>query len=240
MNYGPVAVVAVLVGLVVVAVFVGAAIVMACRDLFDMGRDRRRRRRRRDRVLSILALAAMLLAPSAFALDFPSSAITNQDKIDWLTAELDGAERAIEAETAKPRPQQIEASYHAAIVKSVDVVALSRTLAGGLPSIEARGAKVVEKAASGLDRLLNSKLKIGMPAEQVRQIRGRPKQIAEVTTAAGVREQWDYGGTALLFDNGKLVEIRQIVKSDATPTSTPADAASTPRSPRCAPPSQCL
>jgi hypothetical protein len=158
------AVVAVLVG-VVVAVFVGAAIVMVCRDL--LGRDRRRRRRRRDRVLSILALAAMLLAPPAFALDFPSSAITNQDKIDWLTAELDGAERAIEAETGKPRPQQIEAAYHAAIVKSVDVVALSRTLAGGLPSIEARGAKVVEKAAAGLDRLLNSKLKIGMPAEQV-------------------------------------------------------------------------
>jgi 4-hydroxybenzoate polyprenyltransferase len=51
MNYGPVAVLAVLVG-VVVAVFVGAVIVMVCRDLFDMGRDRRRRRRRRrDRAL---------------------------------------------------------------------------------------------------------------------------------------------------------------------------------------------
>jgi hypothetical protein len=47
MNYGPVAVVAILVGVVVVAVFVGAAIDMVCRDLFDMGRDRRRRRRRR-------------------------------------------------------------------------------------------------------------------------------------------------------------------------------------------------
>jgi 4-hydroxybenzoate polyprenyltransferase len=48
-NYGPVAVFAILVG-VVVAVFIGAVIVMVCRDLFDMGRDRRRRRqRRRDR-----------------------------------------------------------------------------------------------------------------------------------------------------------------------------------------------
>jgi uncharacterized protein (DUF2062 family) len=46
MNYGPVAVLAVLVG-VVVAVFIGAVIVMTCRDLFDMGRDRRRRRQRR-------------------------------------------------------------------------------------------------------------------------------------------------------------------------------------------------
>jgi hypothetical protein len=46
MNYGPVAVLAVLIG-VAVAVFVVAAIVMVCRDLFDMGRDRRRRRRRR-------------------------------------------------------------------------------------------------------------------------------------------------------------------------------------------------
>jgi hypothetical protein len=49
MNYGPVAVFAILIG-VVVAVFIGAVIVMVCRDLFDMSRDRRRRRqRRRDR-----------------------------------------------------------------------------------------------------------------------------------------------------------------------------------------------
>jgi hypothetical protein len=41
MNYGPVAVLAVLVG-VVMAVFIGAVIVMVCRDLFDMGRDRHR------------------------------------------------------------------------------------------------------------------------------------------------------------------------------------------------------
>jgi hypothetical protein len=46
MKYGPVAVLAVLVA-VIVAVFVGAAIVMVCRDLLDMGADRRRRRRRR-------------------------------------------------------------------------------------------------------------------------------------------------------------------------------------------------
>jgi hypothetical protein len=73
---------------------------------------------------------------------------------------------------------------------------------------------VAGKATAGLARLLNSKLKIGMPAEQVRQIRGRPMQIAEVTTAAGVREQWEYGGTVLLFENGKLIEIRQIVRGD--------------------------
>jgi hypothetical protein len=167
-------------------------------------------------VLSILALAAMLLlAPlPAFALDFPSSAITNQDKIDWLTAELDGVERTIEAETAKPRPQQSEAAYRVAIVKSVDVVALSRTLDGGLPSIEARSAKAAERAAAGLARLLNSKLRIGMPVEQVREIRGRPAQIAEVTTAAGVREQWEYSGTVLSFENGKLIEIKQILRND--------------------------
>jgi hypothetical protein len=54
-------------------------------------------------------------------------------------------------------------------------------------------------------------LKIGMSAEQVRQIRGEPSGISEMTTAVGVRQQWQYGATVLLFNNGKLVEIRQML-----------------------------
>jgi hypothetical protein len=161
-------------------------------------------------------MTAVLVAlpASAQKLDFPSSVITNQEKIDWLTVELDSAERAALSEMAKPRPQQSESAYRTALVKLLGIVTLSRTLAGGLPSVEARGLAVMEVATAELDRLLNSKLKIGMPAEQVRQIRGRPKQITEVTTAAGVREHWEYGGTVLLLDNGKLVEIGQVLKSN--------------------------
>jgi hypothetical protein len=61
----------------------------------------------------------------------------------------------------------------------------------------------------GADEGPHSKLKIGMAADQVREIRRRPARISEVTTAAGVREQWEYGSTIPFFDNGKLVEIRQ-------------------------------
>jgi hypothetical protein len=160
-------------------------------------------------------LAAMLLATiPAFAQksEFPPSVITNQDKIDWLTAELDSVERAVESEAAKPRQQQSEAAYRASILKAYDIVTLARTLAGGLPATEVRGVQVMQKANAALARLLNSELKIGMTAEQVRQIRGKPTGISETTTATGVREQWEYGGTVLLFENGKLVEIRQIVK----------------------------
>jgi hypothetical protein len=164
-------------------------------------------------VLVVMILLAALPA-SAQKPDFPSPVITNQDKIVWLTAEVDAVERAIESETAKPRQQQSEAAYRAAAVKLIDLVKLSGTVAGGVPSVEARATKVMQKATAGLSRLLNSRLKIGMPAEEVRQIRGRPSQVTEVTTAGGVREQWEYSGTTLSFDDGKLVEIRQFLKSD--------------------------
>jgi hypothetical protein len=91
----------------------------------------------------------------------------------------------------------------------VNVVALSRTLPGGLPRTEAQAQRVMNKAAEGVARLLNSKLKIGMATDHVRQIRGRPTRVSEITSAAGVREQWEYAGTTLSFENGKLVEIRQ-------------------------------
>jgi hypothetical protein len=163
------------------------------------------------RLACAAALVVMVLVASSTAEpEFPPSVITNQDKIEWLAAEVDGAERALDSHMAKPLPEQNEYAYRAAILKSANVVLLSRTLAGGVPPVEARAQKVMDKASDGLARLLNSKLKIGMAADQVREIRGRPARISEVTTAAGVREQWEYDGTVLSFDNGKLVEIRQI------------------------------
>ena len=162
------------------------------------------------RLACAAALVVMVLMASSTAEpEFPLAVITNQDKIEWLGAEVDRAERALDSHMAKPLSQQNEDAYRAAMLTSLKLVALSRTLAGGLPPVEARAQMVTDKASGGLARLLNSKLKIGMTAEQVRVIRGRPARISEVTTAAGVREHWEYSGTLLSFDNGKLVEIRQ-------------------------------
>ena len=43
--------------------------------------------------------------------------------------------------------------------------------------------------------------------DRVRQIRGEPSHISQITTATGVRERWHYDMSVLSFEDGKLVEI---------------------------------
>jgi hypothetical protein len=142
---------------------------------------------------------------------FPPSAVTTQDKIDWLTAEADLAAQAVDAEAEKPLPQQRETLYRATLACGADLIRLINTIAERLPRLEARVNETMTRTIGGLERIANGRLKIGMSAEQVRQIRGEPSGISEMTTAVGVRQQWQYGATVLLFNNGKLVEIRQML-----------------------------
>jgi hypothetical protein len=142
---------------------------------------------------------------------FPPSAVTTQDKIDWLTAEADLAAQAVDAEAEKPLPQQREALYRATLACGADLIRLINTLAERLPRLEARVNETMTRTIGGLERIANGRLTIGMSAEQVRQIRGEPSGISEMTTAVGVRQQWQYGATVLLFNNGELVEIRQML-----------------------------
>jgi hypothetical protein len=142
---------------------------------------------------------------------FPPSTVTTQDKIDWLTAEADLAAQAVDAEAEKPLPQQREALYRATLACGADLIRLIRTITGRLPRLEARVNETMTRAIGGLERIANGRLKLGMSAEQVRQIRGEPSGISEMMTAVGVRQQWHYGATVLLFNNGKLVEIRQML-----------------------------
>ena len=142
---------------------------------------------------------------------FPPSAVTTQDKIDWLTAEADLAAQAVDAEAEKPLPQQREALYRATLACGADLIRLINTLAERLPRLEARVNETMTRTIGGLERIANGRLTIGMSSEQVRQIRGEPSGISEMTTAVGVRQQWQYGATVLLFNNGKLVEIRQML-----------------------------
>src|SRR6059036_4276814 len=140
----------------------------------------------------------------------PPSAVATLDKINWLTAEADLAAQAVDAEAEKPLPQQREAVYRATLARGADLNRLINTIAGRFPRLEARVSETLTKAIGGLERIANGRLKIGMSSEQVRQIRGEPSSISEMTTAAGLRQQWRYGATVLSFDNGKLVEIRRM------------------------------
>jgi hypothetical protein len=145
---------------------------------------------------------------------FPPSAVTTQDKIDWLTAEADLAAQAVDAEAEKPLPQQHEALYRATLACGADLIRLINTITtitGRLPRLEARVNETMTRAIGGLERIANGRLKLGMSAEQVREIRGEPSGISEMATAVGARQQWQYGATVLLFNNGKLVEIRQML-----------------------------
>ena len=144
----------------------------------------------------------------------PPSAVATLDKINWLTAEADLAAQAVDAEAEKPLPQQREALYRAALACGADLIRLINTIEGRLPRLEARVNATMTRAIGGLERIANGRLKIGMSTEQVRQIRGEPSSISEMTTAAGLRQQWRYGATVLSFDNGKLVEIRRMLNGD--------------------------
>jgi hypothetical protein len=167
------------------------------------------------RVVSSLVL---LLATGAVAVaqtsSFPPSALTNRDKIEWLTTETDAAEHAIDAEAEEPRARQRESVYRIALARLVELARLVGTIPGRLPRLEARVNDTISKAIAGLERIANDRLTIGMTAEQVRQVRGEPSRVSETTTPAGVREEWRYGRTVLSFDGGKLIEIRQMLKGD--------------------------
>jgi hypothetical protein len=164
-------------------------------------------------VIALLLLASVGAASSQ-DLAFPASAVTNQDKIDWLTAEVDVAAQAVAAEAERPPVQQREAVYRGVLARGAELLRLAGTITGRLPRVEARVNETMGEAIVGLERIANAGLRIGMDTEQVRQIRGGPKRLTETTTAAGTRQQWDYGATVLSFDNGKLVEIRQSLKGE--------------------------
>jgi hypothetical protein len=166
-------------------------------------------------VLQLVAsVGATLEQEAPETLAFPATALTTQQKIDWLTSETDRAEHAVDAEADRPLLDQREAVYRAVLTRGSDLLRLSKTLSDHLPRLEGRVNEMITKARAGLDRIANARLKIGMDAAEVRRIRGEPNRITESKTAAGPREQWHYGSTVLSFDNGKLVEIRQSLSGD--------------------------
>jgi hypothetical protein len=164
-------------------------------------------------VAAVLVLATVALA-GAQSGGFPPAAITNQDKMEWLTSEAEAAAHSVDAEAERSLPDQRETVYRAAIGRGTELLRLSETIPGRLPRLEARVNETMIKALGGLERIANERLAIGMTAEQVRQVRGEPSHVSETTTGAGVREQWRYGQTVLSFDNGKLVEIRQMLRGE--------------------------
>jgi hypothetical protein len=138
---------------------------------------------------------------------FPPSLTTEQDRIDWLAAEVDEAARAVEVEAEKPLPQQREALYRDVLARGADLLRLVDTIAGSASRLRARVDRTLTEARAGLERITNGRLRIGMSTEQVREIRGEPSRIAITTTAGGVRQHWHYGMTRLSFDDGYLVEV---------------------------------
>lgn len=163
---------------------------------------------------SVVVLVAAANLAAAQGPSFPDSVITNQDKMDWLTTQVDAVAHSVEAEAEKQVPDQREVVYRAALARAVELNRLLETIPGRLPRLEGRVNETIAHAVTGLERIENERLVIGMTAQEVREIRGEPAHVDEVTTPAGVREQWRYGRTILSFENGKLVEIRQTLKTD--------------------------
>lgn len=64
-------------------------------------------------------------------------------------------------------------------------------------------------AANIEDAVLRREVVIGMTRYQAEASWGKPSQINETTTAAGIREQWVYGGAYLYFENGVLTAIQR-------------------------------
>ena len=180
---------------------------------------------------ALLAILLLLVAPVAQAQSppsglsaapggeaergaFPPLAVTMQDKLDWLTLEADAATQAAEAEADKPLAQQRAARYRTVLERGRQLTRLINTLDGRFPRLEAQVNDMMSAAAAGLERIANGKLKIGMSTDQVLAIRGEPSSISEATTSGGVRQQWRYGPTVLVFENGTLLEIHQTLKDE--------------------------
>ncbi len=180
---------------------------------------------------ALLAVLLLLVAPAAQAqlpnsglsaapeggtelAAFPPSAVTMQDKIDWLTLETDAATQAAEAEADKPLARQSAALYRTVLERGTQLIRLINTLDGRFPRLEAHVNDMMSSAAAGLERIANGKLKIGMSTDQVLGVRGEPSGISEATASGRVRQLWRYDATVLVFENGTLTEIHQTLKGE--------------------------
>jgi hypothetical protein len=167
---------------------------------------------------ALLALVVFLAAPAASTawadtLVFPPSAVTAQDKLDWLAGQADRVAQTVDAEAERPLPAQREAVYLGALDRVEALMRLINSVDGRFPRLEGRLSEVLTHATAGVERIANGRLVIGMTTDQVREIRGEPSGISELATASGLRERWQYGSTVLLFDRSKLVEIRQMLNA---------------------------
>jgi hypothetical protein len=83
---------------------------------------------------------------------FPVSAVTIQDKIDWLTAEADAAAHAVDAEAEKPLAEQRESIYRGVLTRGAHLVQLLNTLQGRFPRLVAsRPASRTRRRRRGRD-----------------------------------------------------------------------------------------
>jgi hypothetical protein len=170
---------------------------------------------------ALIALVLVLVAPAgrpsgtawAETLTFPPSVVTTQDKLDWLTVQADRAAQAVDAEAQRPLAEQREAVYRATLERAEALMRLVNSADGRLPRLEGRLSEILTHATAGVERIVNARLAIGMTTDQVREIRGEPSRISDLPTASGLRQRWQYGATVLLFDRGKLVEIRQMLNA---------------------------
>src|SRR5262249_31771947 len=119
----------------------------------------------------VLVLVAATLAVAQTP-SFPCSALSDQDKIDWLTAETDATEHVIDAEPDERRALDREAVSPAARVRVAELARLTGAIPRRPPRLERRVSETFAKAIGGLERIANRGLAIGMTAEQVRQLRG--------------------------------------------------------------------
>jgi hypothetical protein len=138
---------------------------------------------------------------------FPPSVTTDQERIDWLAAEVDVLVEAVDAEAEKPLTQQREAVFGGVLARGVDLGRLADAIPGRSSRLRARLNEAMTRARAGLERIANGRLRIGMTAEQVREIRGEPARRSLAATATGVRQRWHYEMTVLSFEDGNLAEI---------------------------------
>jgi hypothetical protein len=165
-----------------------------------------------------LVVALLLLTSTAPAVaqkpSFPPSVITNQDKIEWIERELASIEAAVKREAQLSPANRSDARLKEMLEKLADTTTVAAQVPGGVPGVVESARRLMNDIVAVYSAAANSRLKIGMTADQVRQIRGEPPRVSEVTTAAGIRQQWRYGTTVLSFDNGKLAEIQQTLKGE--------------------------
>jgi hypothetical protein len=145
---------------------------------------------------------------------FPPSVITNQDKVDWIERELASIEAAVKREAQLSPANRSDVRLKEMLGKIAETTTLAAQVPGGVPGVVEHALRLTKDIVAVYSAAVNSRLKIGMTADQVRQIRGEPPRVSEVTTAAGIRQQWRYGTTVLSFDNGKLIEIQQTLKGE--------------------------